>query len=331
MALPASDNFNRSNETLQTSSNWTFSFRSASADLAIVSNQLKCDTNAQWACCYWSADSFDASHWSQLTVNGDSASGGPAVRITGGDCYYLDNFGSNIQIYHFNGGSFDSIDSIVDDYIASSVYKLEANDEGGGVTRLIAYEDGTEMPGLNNTDSNLSGGFAGVFIFDDELILDDWGGDDVSGIIDASGNIDLPVLAINGLSAIALDGAGAITFSGVTLSGNSDIEYAGIGILNLAGIEISGIAGVEHIADGAFSLPAISIEGVAGASLAGNAIGDVQLSMVSFNGVALITHDASGNILSPNLIIGGDVNGGGVEALFSKPFTSDFSTTFTIH
>lgn len=181
MALPASDNFNRPDELLLDSPNWALGFNSGGAALEIVSQQLRCNTVNQWACCYWAADTFSASHRATLTILNDNNSGGPAVRVGGGDCIYLDNFGTTLKLYHYNGAAFTTLASVTGDYAAFSDYTLDAIDEGGGITRVIAYEDGVEIPGLNVTTSALTGGASGAFVYSDTIIADNWVGDDITG------------------------------------------------------------------------------------------------------------------------------------------------------
>lgn len=127
----------------------------------------------------------------------------------------------------------------------------------------------------------------------------------------ASGQIILPSLVVGGLTQLAYSSDGQAILPSLTLNGLASSGFDGVGAVTLPSIFTVGNADTEYVAAGAFDLPSLFVAGIASAS-------------------ALIA-DADGNILLPNLVVGGDANGGGVEVAFSKPFTSEFTTAFTVH
>ncbi len=149
---------------------------------------------------------------------------------------------------------------------------------------------------------------------------------------DADGQPTMPQITINGLAAHIFDGIGDVTLPIIVISGFADTEYAGIGMVDLPIIAIGGNADILYDGFGTIDLSIITLDGVASWTISGDAIGDVQLPIITTNGIALIAYDGIGAAILPGIIINGDSDGGGVAAaLFSKSFTSEFTTDFTIH
>ena len=172
--LSVTDNFNRADEALDASANWTSDYGTTSAALSIVSNVVKCDNASLANSMYWSADAFADAQYAQTVVNGDGNDGGASVRGGSGDNYMVNNYGGSITILQFNANSYDTIASQSGDYDGSSTYKITANG-----TALATFENGSATGMPSGTDASLTSGSAGIFSYGTTLTHDDWAGGDL--------------------------------------------------------------------------------------------------------------------------------------------------------
>lgn len=173
MALPASDNFNRTDGTL--GANWT----SIQGTLNVVSNA--CKSSSGDSASYWAADSFNANHWSECKIT-TSSDGGPAVRCTASGCYYLGGgSGANAVWKWTSPGTWLKLADLNFIFTATDVIRAEAT--GSSPTTIKVYKNGVQQ-GSDVTDSSspFTTGSAGLYISGTTTVLDDFQADNVATI-----------------------------------------------------------------------------------------------------------------------------------------------------
>jgi hypothetical protein len=173
MAIPASDNFTRANET-PLAGNWTAVTGDGLIDL--VSNQLRVSVGGLHSCAYWNADVFNADHYSQMTLVTDSLTTiGVAVRCQSADRTYY---------YWARSGTQDTfklwrcVNNVRDQIGSSYTITQAANDVlqlqiAGGM--LTPYHNGVAQ--AVQFDSSITGGSAGVYFYAAATYGDNWSGD----------------------------------------------------------------------------------------------------------------------------------------------------------
>lgn len=172
MALPASDNFNRSNGGL--GANWTDA--NGTAGILIETNVVKADAGVD-ALAYWNADSFSGDQKASMTVTtvGDSFLG-PAVRVTASNGYGF--YGGQFGRYLFKvvAGVTSTLSSDGTSVSVSDVLELQVVG-----TQLTAKVNGADL--FTPTDSALSSGSGGASSFGSANALrqDDWTADNIGG------------------------------------------------------------------------------------------------------------------------------------------------------
>lgn len=168
MSLPATDNFNRA-DAITLGANWTFAFRaSGSEEFYVASNQA----SAIWpvgTASYWSADAFNADHYSQAKPTGTRNSG-PAVRVSSGQAYILTQIDK--RLYKITGSSSYTLLTSWGTETAGDVLKLEA-----AGSDLTVYRNGSSV--ATASDSALTTGAAGIWAWD--TTIDDWEGGNLGG------------------------------------------------------------------------------------------------------------------------------------------------------
>lgn len=172
MALPASDDFNRANES-PIGGNWT-NISTANEFRLLANEVLRLDTKALM---YWNADSFDASHYSECKgISLSNAPAGPAVAVqpTTVDCFLIVLRNTSIQrFFKVVGGTETQLGADVSNPITtSSVCRIRI--EG---TLLTYSDDGVDI--ATRTDNSHSGGAAGLYDGVSQK-FDDWGGGNVA-------------------------------------------------------------------------------------------------------------------------------------------------------
>ncbi len=207
----ASDDFNRADEVLTTP------WHPTSANFEVLNNEIAVTTNTdQFA--YYASAAASNDQYAELApgLTNSAKDGGPAVRIdTGGAItgYLFDGNGTGILGKHL-AGSFTTIasgfarttDSVAFACVAGDVLRIEVQG-----TTLRVYWNGVQLKdGSNNTswtDSSISTGQPGVFIFDeafDNFVGGDLGGAtnatvDMTGVLAAStaaGLVPVPAMLI---------------------------------------------------------------------------------------------------------------------------------------
>ena len=183
MALPATENFNRSDEALQDSSDWAV----VDGSLAIVSNEI--DPNSTGGNIgIWQSDSFDDDQYAQMVLSDRPANFnyiGAGVRLTGTGSTDTDGYVAYVSSNALKLERFDN-DTITNLGTDSTVYndgdtvKIESN--GSTIRALI-----DDVEKLSNTDSTHTSGAAGIAGYWNQTSKgDDWEGGNLSV---ATGNI----------------------------------------------------------------------------------------------------------------------------------------------
>ena len=176
----ATDSFNRANET-PLAAPWT-RITGGSGNINLASNALTASAAGD-KFYYYSGAASSADQYSQWTnptrVNNDDW--GPAVRVQSGafSGYWFGIF-SGIDgqaINKFVAGSFSLIENLPDfTPAAGDIYRCEAS--GSTIT---AKRNGAEVSGSPSTDTSLTGGQPGVFVYDTGGSIDDFDGGDLGG------------------------------------------------------------------------------------------------------------------------------------------------------
>ncbi len=137
---PCTDDFNRADGGL--GSNWSSSIGS----MSIVSNKVNYGSGVNAA--YWSANSFTADQYSEITFSGTAESltqcDGPAARANGsGDFYWVVKCSDNVlYVQRVIGGTPTLLTSCLDAVTTNDVLRLEVSGAGATVT-LEVYINGS--------------------------------------------------------------------------------------------------------------------------------------------------------------------------------------------
>lgn len=161
------DNFNRADGAI--GANWT----NLQNSIDIVSNTAQGGSTGNNSA-YRSAETFSADHFSQATIVLFGNSNAVAVRMQSGPTFYIfnnDGSSTDAKMYKCVAGSFTQIGA---DYTGLSigigtVLKLSVSG-----TTLTPSVDGTPL--ATRTDSDISGGAPGMYIFSNDHSLDNWSG-----------------------------------------------------------------------------------------------------------------------------------------------------------
>jgi hypothetical protein len=164
MALPASDNFNRSNDAHIDTGNWT----GVVGDISIESNHITSYPAGAWAGSYWSADSFSADQQAWLTILARNLASnwlGPGVRMSGTDAstaagYAVQWNGSSARIAKRSGGTTTSLKTITAPSI-NDVVKVRVS--GTTNTLIEALYNGVLIDSYTDSSSPITSGNAGIW------------------------------------------------------------------------------------------------------------------------------------------------------------------------
>ena len=144
------DDFNRANEDLETSANWTRVDGVAGA-LKVISNQ--CGEGSGGDAAYLCPDQSDADHYTQAVLNGAS---GPAssfpvcVRVTDKDNWIGVRYSTGgMELYKRVAGTFTSLDTSTHTHSAGDVWYLEASGNN-----IVGKLNGTTVVSATETDHN---------------------------------------------------------------------------------------------------------------------------------------------------------------------------------
>ena len=147
-----SDNFNRANEDLESSVDWTRVDGVAGA-LKVVSNTVDATNATDTA--YQCPDQGSADHKGSITRNAAtySDSGFPlSIRTTDSNNWIALRVTGTLQLYKRDTGSFTLLDSDTHTHVASDVWELEG--DGNNITgRVNAVDRVTSIEAFNNTET----------------------------------------------------------------------------------------------------------------------------------------------------------------------------------
>jgi hypothetical protein len=135
------DNFNRANENLEASADWTHDGLVAGA-LAVVSNQINNTTTNATGSAYQCPNQGSADHYVQFTVR-SAANSGPFVcnRLADRSNFVgIRNFNSNVEIYRRVAGSLTLLQSTNEGIVVGDTLRLEC--EG---TNWRAFKNGAQI------------------------------------------------------------------------------------------------------------------------------------------------------------------------------------------
>jgi hypothetical protein len=183
-ALPATDNFNRTEDPL--AGNWTQTGPGGTEMASDVSSgQAFPRAGASRSAIRWNADTFGAAHYSEATlaVYNSSFYGGVTVRHqSGADTYYtFSGEAGTYEIGRVDAGTYQTITGSLGTPAATDLLKLEVSG-----TTLTAYVDGVSAgTGATTTGgAAITGGGAGLMGYGSAatVAFDNWTGDDIGGV-----------------------------------------------------------------------------------------------------------------------------------------------------
>lgn len=169
--VSVSDNFNRANGSL--GANWT----QAPADGFSVWNNALSTANASYPeLAYWSANTFSANQYGQMTVpsiTGNWVAVGVAVRVSAGNCYAASWHDTNVLDLHKVVSGTDTTIGTTSTVAAGDTIRIEVSG-----TSISVKKNGTVVIGPL-TDSSLASGSAGVYGNGSGAQGDNWAGGDL--------------------------------------------------------------------------------------------------------------------------------------------------------
>jgi hypothetical protein len=168
-----SDNFNRSNST-DLGSNWT---EVPLGGFGVWNNALSTQSTGVYpSLAYWSANSFNANQYAQLTATAIQSNWnavGPAVRVSSGNCYAASWHDTNVLELHKVVSGTDTVIGTSTTLAVGDVIRIEVSG-----TSVTVKKNGTAVIGPI-TDSALSSGSAGLYSNGAGAAGDDWYGGDL--------------------------------------------------------------------------------------------------------------------------------------------------------
>ena len=220
-ATTASDNFDRANGAL--GSNWTTV--SGTGAPQIVSNTLRVRTAGALSSAYWSASTFSSDQFAQASLpNSSGTQYGPgiAVRLSGSKGYFLwyGNSSNTVSLWRMDSSSSETLlkqSASLTVSPSSDVWKIQAV----GST-ISGYQNGKLV--VQATDTNITSGSPGVWLYYSSNQIDNWSGGDVTtypigGTV--SGLSGTVVLQDNGGDDLSVSASGAFTFGTGLTSGSA--------------------------------------------------------------------------------------------------------------
>ncbi len=225
--MAVTDDFNRADAS-PIGGNWTTG--PGFTGLRVVSNECaKIDSFAGEAAAYYNAASFADNQYSQYTptVLGTNTDQGPIVRCatsgTTKNCYVANTYITDEQIFKFVGGTYTKLLSVTtSDVVNTDVIRVEAE---GSTIRWV--KNGTSQGSV--TDSSLTSGAAGIFIYRPDCRADNWEAGDIGGAV-VSTNRRVAALIpgpgpYNPAQFMRRRGSTAISVTG-DMAGTSDIVFS---------------------------------------------------------------------------------------------------------
>ena len=216
-----SDNFNRADGGL--GGNWT-TVAGTSAP-KIVSNTLQAGTPGALNSAYWSASTFGADQFAQASLpNSSGTQYGPgiAVRLSGTKGYFLwyGNSPGTVSLWRMDGSSSSSWTQLAQSAPltmspSSDVWMIQAV----GST-ISGYQNGNLV--VQATDTNITSGSPGVWLYYSSNQIDNWSGGDVTAYQvggTVSGLSGTVVLQDNGGDDLSVSASGGFTFATALVGG----------------------------------------------------------------------------------------------------------------
>lgn len=228
------DNFNRANENLEASANWTIADGTAAA-LTVTTNAIETHTNTDTL--YVCPDQGSANHYSQASrsPSATSENGFPlVVRATDAINYIgvrLRDAGATIELYKRDAGAFTLLDNYSYTHSAGDVWKLEATANTITVyVNTVSVISVTES--FNNTETR-----QGILCRDTSITtwLDDFEADVTYGITSS------PATVVDGETGFTIVTAGMGTITTCQLRSKQDNNHA----VDLSFSEVSGTLTVD--------------------------------------------------------------------------------------
>lgn len=175
MALPATEDFAG---TGALSANWDTHGVAPSRASGVCQFNAGATAGARWT-----ADSFNADHYSQFVCTTLSSIGPTVSQPSDTQFYVVDcqTTGSNVKIYYFNSPTYNLVATPGVAFANGNTAKLEIIG-----TTLTVYKNGSSIG--TGTDSNLAAGMPGIWGFSATAQADDWIGDNATAAA-ASHNI----------------------------------------------------------------------------------------------------------------------------------------------
>lgn len=179
MALPATDNFNRSEDPLSTLG-WSTANGAGGGFRCTGSQCYRSNLGTSPHASVWDGDTFDSDHYAQVEIGNLSFENcGPSVRIqaTGGlDAYQAGNRSTTaLKIKRIDNGSVTQLGSI-HTWSASTGDTLRV--EASGSTLSVYLNDVLET---TRTDSTYTGGYPGLTATGSSNYYDNFEADDLGG------------------------------------------------------------------------------------------------------------------------------------------------------
>ena len=223
-ATTVSDNFNRANGPL--GSNWTTV--SGTGAPQIVSNALRVRTAGALSSAYWSASTFGSDQFAQANLPGSSGTQygpGIAVRLSSSKGYFLwyGNSSNTVSLWRMDSSSSWTLlkqSASLTVSPSSDVWKIQAV----GST-ISGYQNGNLV--VQATDTNITSGSPGVWLYYSSNQIDNWSGGDVTTLTTypiggtVSGLSGTVVLQDNGGDDLSVSASGPFTFGTALTSGSA--------------------------------------------------------------------------------------------------------------
>lgn len=190
VSLPAQDPFTGTNGTSPPNANWT---NQNGVGLQITSNHVGSGSGGSYGFGFWNADAFNDDQYSQFVYL--AGSGGPSVRASVDNCYWLDindSGGSDTFLWKRIGGSFTLLQTFGVVFSANDVGKIQIV---GSTIKCFrnGVQIGTDQPSGGELTSGAAGGGALT-----TAALDDFeGGNVAAGILTPVGALAVAGQAVS--------------------------------------------------------------------------------------------------------------------------------------
>lgn len=179
MALPAQDDFSGHGDgDLTDSADWTDTIGAWSP---VVDTEEVTGNAGGDACARWVSDTPNDAQYCQIKAVNNEYDYGPTCRTIDTNFYLFDNnAGGDLTLYHYNGAQWDILGFATADYIADSIYRIEADGSA-----LTTKKDGSTTGMPSGTNATIESGTGGIWAYGTSGRLDDWEMGNLAGAPDA--------------------------------------------------------------------------------------------------------------------------------------------------